>query len=316
MTPGHAIRILQIHGAGGHQLIRSADFLRLCNSSRPGKKRDAKVISTALKEFKRCNKFVLNKDGGRLALEGMMRSMMPNYKIVYGMPKIEAASYALRQILDERTGLYFTVETSTVDGILEKMKEGLDEMVGRGLNIRVDMSADEAEGEGNDTSELSDDEKALKSALEATDGIIKLLIKRRTGVDMKKRALRNYMKFLKVKTGPWVTTMSLATQISLAIGGLEYTKANIFDPYNEAWWNQGVHKSVLELVKEVEAKDEAERVAREAAAAALVADADEQEIVNVGDSDDAETVEDEKEGETDSTGVVGGVEDAKDVENK
>jgi hypothetical protein len=72
----------------------------------------------------------------------------------------------------------------------------------------------------------------------------------------------------------------------------------------------------LELVKEVEAKDEAERVAREAAAAALVADADEQEIVHEGDSDDSETVEDEKEGETDSTGVVGGVEDAKDVENK
>ena len=266
-------------------MIRGTDFHKLCNSARAGKKRDAKVITKALKDFKRCNKFILNMEGGRLAVQGIMRAMIPNYKVVYGMPKVEAGTYALETIVDESTGLYFTVETSTIDLVLEEVKVGLDEMKERGANVKIDLGEE---------AELDEEKTGLKSALKATESTLKMLIKRRCRPEndkMKKRAKRKYLKHLKTNEGPDVNTMALATQISLAIGGVEYTKANIIEPYTEAWWTKGeleIDESVLKLVAHAE---EAERAVAAAEEEKDISDADADSTED--DSEDGETEEEE-----------------------
>ena len=40
---------------------------------------------------------------------------MPNYKVVYGKLKVEAAVFVLEQMVDERTGLHLTMEVDLVD---------------------------------------------------------------------------------------------------------------------------------------------------------------------------------------------------------
>ena len=331
ITPGHAIRVLQIHAAKGRQLIRQSDFHELCQSSRPGKKRDAKVIRQALRDFKRCNKYILSELGARLALEGMMRAMIPfNHKIVYGYPKVEAAGYALSQITEEM-GLYYCTEIDVVDQILEKFKEGLDEMIERGTNVRVDMMSDDSQADEEETNnevqfseyELND-RKRLKSALKSAESAIQLLIKRRYRPenDMKKRAKRKYLKHLKTNEGPQVSTMTLATQISLAIGGVEYTQTKIIDPYKEAWWTRGeVDESVLQLIADVVAKEEAQKAALEAAAkaehdaieAAETAAKAEQETA---EENDGHAVEGDGETESESAQDDSGEGDTKEEETK
>lgn len=330
ITPGHAIRVLQIHAAKGRQLIRQSDFHELCQSSRPGKKRDAKVIRQALRDFKRCNKYILSELGARLALEGMMRAMIPfNHQIVYGYPKVEAAGYALSQITEE-TGLYYCTEMNAVDQILEKFKEGLDEMIARGTNVRVDMMSDDSqvdEEEANNEVQFSEyelnDRKTLKSAMKATESAIQLLIKRRCRPenDMKKRAKRKYLKHLKTNEGPQVSTMTLATQISLAIGGVEYTQTKIIDPYKEAWWTRGeVDESVLQLIADVVAKEEAEEAALEVAAKAeqdaIEAAAAAEEEQEVAEENGGDAVEDNEDVETESAQDDSGEGDSKEEETK
>lgn len=282
LTPGHAIRILQIHGANQAQLIRRSDFVKLCESSRPGKKRDAKVIATALREFKRNNKFVLHREGASAAVVGMMRSSIPNYKVVYGKPRVEAAVFVAEQVLDESTGLYFAVKIEDVDGVLSELQQGLSELEERGMNVRLAAPNEE------EVEESGDECKMLQDAQRVTEGLMKLLVKRRSRPEnkMKKRAKRGYLKLLQLNDGPEDSTLKLATQIALAIGGSASARKNIIAPYADAFWSGEVDESILQLVADAEAKELAEKESVEAAAAAAAAAAEEEEASEAGDGDD------------------------------
>jgi hypothetical protein len=76
---------------------------------------------------------------------------------------------------------------------------------------------------------------------------------------MKKRAKRAYLKYLKTNEGPSVSTLELATDICIKLGGVEYAKENIVEPYRRVWWSRGVvDESVLGLIEAEERRVEEE----------------------------------------------------------
>lgn len=297
VTPGHAIYVLQRFAAeaNGKKLIRQSDFVRLCESSRPGKMKDAKVIATALKEFKRCNRFVLQIVGSRAAVEGMLRSMTPTWKVQDGKPRVRAALFVAEQILDETTGLYFAVETVTVDKVLEELYKGLLEMQDNNMKVSIEKVGDETE-EGE---ESSADVKLVKDSLRATEGMLKLLIKRKSRPewDMKKRAKSQYLKRLQIGSGPYRTTLQLATKLSLLIGGTSVAQEKIIAPFEEAWWTKFVDEDALKFIEDAR---EMEQQMSVAAVADVVEDESEANGDEVIESDGGAGVEGEEEGVVES----------------
>lgn len=252
VTPGHIIFFLQHHTANveGAEILQS-DFVQLCESSRPGKKKDAKVISTALKEFKRINGFILEMVGACAAVEGMLRSMTPTWKIQDGKPRLQAALFVAEQILDEKTGLYYAVETEMVDKVLGELHTGLLEMKENGMKLRLDNIGEEAK------EEQTADEKYVRDALRVTEEVVKLLLERKCRPEwkMKRRARRKYLKLLQISSGPKRNTMKLATQISILIGGSAIAQEKIITPYDEAWKTKDVGDVVLKLIEEASAHE-------------------------------------------------------------
>ena len=278
ITPGHSISVLQKHAANGSALIRQSDFIKLCESSRPGKKKDAKVIATALKEFRRNNRFVIQQAGARAAVEGMVRSSVPNYKELYGKPRLHAAIFVADQIIDDKTGLYFAVETELVDQVLSEIQQALTEMEEKGMELKIVLKE---EGGGDE----DDDEKLLFKTLRATEGLVKVLVKRscRPEFDMKKRAARNYLKRLQTVAGPETNTLKLATGISLSIAGSAFAQSNIVGPYADAWWTKGaVDDSILSMIAEAQNREE------EAAQAAQEVEAEAEDDSETDDADESD----------------------------
>ena len=279
ITPGHSISVLQQYAANGAALIRQSDFVKLCESARPGKKKDAKVIATALKEFRRNNRFVLQKVGARAAVEGMMRASVPNYKVLYGKPRLHAAIFVADQIIDEKTGLYFAVETELVDQVLSEIQQALTEMEEKGMQLKIEIKE-------KATGDEDEDEKLLYKTLRATEGLVKVLVKRscRPEFNMKKRAARQYSKRLQTVAGPELSTLKLATDISLSIGGAAVAQSGVVGPYAAAWWTKGVvDDSILTKIADAESLEQ-----QEAAAAAEDANSEDESESEADDDDEGE----------------------------
>ena len=281
ITPGHAIFVLQKFAseANGNKLIRQSDFVTLCESARPGKMRDAKVIATAMKEFKRCNRFVLQSVGSKAAVDGILRSMTPTWKVQDGKPRVRAALFAAEQIVDETTGLYFAVETATVDKVLEELHKGLLEMQENRMKVTIDNIDDETVGE-----DISTDVKLAKDALRLTGDMINQLIKRRSRPerDMNKRRKNLYLKRLQIGSGPRRSTLQLGTKISLLIGGTTAAQTNIIEPFEAAWWTSFVDEDALQLIADAK---ELERQMPVSAIAATVDDVGEEESTEIEEAD-------------------------------
>lgn len=282
ITPGHAIFVLQKFAseANGNKLIRQSDFVTLCESARPGKMRDAKVIATAMKEFKRCNRFVLQSVGSKAAVDGILRSMTPTWKVQDGKPRVRAALFAAEQIVDETTGLYFAVETATVDKVLEELHKGLLEMQENRMKVTIDNIDDETvEGE-----DISTDVKLAKDALRLTGDMINQLIKRRSRPerDMNKRRKNLYLKRLQIGGGPRRSTLQLGTKISLLIGGTTAAQTNIIEPFEAAWWTSFVDEDALQLIADAK---ELERQMPVSAIADTVDDVGEEESTEIEEAD-------------------------------
>mmetsp|Transcript_24319 Transcript_24319/g.37710 ORF Transcript_24319/g.37710 Transcript_24319/m.37710 type:complete len:252 (+) Transcript_24319:1-756(+) len=250
--------------------------------------KDAKAIATALKEFRRNNRFVLQKAGARAAVEGMIRSSIPNYKELYGKPRLHAAVFVADQIIDEKTALYFAIETELVDQVLGEIQQALTEMEERGMQLKIEIK-EKASGDEDD------DEKLLFKTLRVTEGLVKVLVNRsvRPEFNMKKRAARNYLKRLQTVAGPELSTLKLATDIALSIGGAAVTQKDIVDPYAAAWWTKGVvDESILKAIADAESREE--EAARAAAAEEEAANTeDDSEAEEAGEGD--EDAKDEKE---------------------
>ena len=281
ITPGHAIFVLQKFAseANGNKLIRQSDFVTLCESARPGKMRDAKVIATAMKEFKRCNRFVLQSVGSKAAVDGILRSMTPTWKVQDGKPRVRAALFAAEQIVDETTGLYFAVETATVDKVLEELHKGLLEMQENRMKVTIDNIDDETVGE-----DIRTDVKLAKDALRLTGDMINQLIKRRSRPerDMNKRRKNLYLKRLQIGGGPRRSTLQLGTKISLLIGGTTAAQTNIIEPFEAAWWTSFVDEDALQLIADAK---ELERQMPVSAIAATVDDVGEEESTEIEEAD-------------------------------
>ncbi len=262
LTPGQAIYVLQRYAAKGTgNLIRQSDFIELCNSARPGKLRDALVIATALKEFKRNNRFVLKLSGSKAAVDGMLRSRMPTWKVQDGKPRVKAALFVAEQILNEDTGLYFAIETVKVDQVLEELHKGLIEMKDNGFKVTIDNTEDNKKGvadEGGETAPPSPDEKLIIDALRVTQNLIQLLIKRKSRPEwhMKKRAASRYLKRLQIGGGPYRSTLQVATKISCLIGGSVVAQQQVIDPFERAWWTKFVDEETLKLIQEAKELEE------------------------------------------------------------
>ena len=314
-TPGHALNALQKHAArGSGNLIRQSDFIKLCNYARPGHLSDAKIIATALREFKCNNRFVLQLEGSEAAVNGMLRAMKPTWKVQDGRPDVRAALFILEQILDgENSGLYYTIERDQVDNIFELLHEGLLEMQQNGFKVRIEekVEGDEEEPSSEDEiAESSEEEKLAQDALRLTEGVFKLLIKRRSRPewDMKKRAKRNYLKRLQVGGGPSQHTLYLATHISILVSGSAAAEEKIVQPFDEAKKTAKVDEATLALLERTKAEEQAaeeEAIAAEAAAAAVEdeegegeenedggGDASEESVAEDGEAESAEEKKD------------------------
>jgi hypothetical protein len=210
------------------------------------------VIATALKEFKRNNRFVLQVSGAKAAVEGMLRSRMSTWKVHDGKPRVKVAVFVAEQILNEDTGLYFAIETTMVDKVLEEMHKGLMVMKENGFNVSIDSESGEPD-EGEDTPSPTPDETLIMDALRVTQSLVHLLIKRKSRPewDIKnKRAARRYLKRLQIGGGPYRSTLQVATKISLLIGGSSVAQGQIIDPFERAWWTKFVDEESLKLIQE------------------------------------------------------------------
>lgn len=299
LTPGQAIYVLQRYAAKGTgNLIRQSDFIELCNSARPGKLRDALVIATALKEFKRNNRFVLKLSGSKAAVEGMLRSRMPTWKVQDGNPRVKAALFVAEQILNEDTGLYFAIETVNVDQVLEELHKGLIEMKDNGFKVTIDSTENNEKGvadEGGETAPPSPDEKMIIDALRVTQSLIQLLIKRKSRPewDMKKRAARRYLKRLQIGGGPYRSTLQVATKISCLIGGSVVAKQQIIDPFERAWWTKFVDEETLTLIQE------AKELEKQATLTSVAIEEDYEDIESETDEGDESNINEAKDELTD-----------------
>ena len=122
------------------------------------------------------------------------------------------------------------------------------------MRMRLDNleKSDEQEWGDNEEEEESAEQKLLKNIMRVTQDVINSLVQRRslTWRDMKKRAKRKYLKELKVNDGPYVSTLALATQISIMIGGPEAVQEKIIGPYKNARWTKGViDPSIINMVE-------------------------------------------------------------------
>lgn len=316
-TPGHALNALQKHAAkGSGNLIRQSDFIKLCNYARQGHLSDAKIIATALREFKCNNRFVLQLEGSDAAVNGMLRAMKPTWKVQDGRPDVRAALFILEQILDgENSGLYYTIERDQVDTLFDLLHNGLLEMQQNGFKIRIEEKEDGDEEEAiseNEVAELSEEEKLSKDALRLTEGVFKLLIKRRSRPewDMKKRAKRKYLKRLQVGGGPSQHTLCLATQISILVSGSAVAQEKIVDPFGEAKKTANVDEATLKLLETARVE---EQVAEEALAAEAAAVAAAEEVEEGDGGDDVDGEEDtSEESAVEEDGEAESVEEKKD----
>mmetsp|Transcript_34758 Transcript_34758/g.62571 ORF Transcript_34758/g.62571 Transcript_34758/m.62571 type:complete len:425 (+) Transcript_34758:80-1354(+) len=291
VTPGHAIFVLQKHAAGGIAMIRQSDFVLLCESSRPGKKTDAKVIATALKEFNLVNRFVLQRVGARAAVDGMLRSGIPTWKVQDGKPRVQAAVFVAQQILDEKTGMYFALETTKVDTVLKELHKGILEMEENGIKLEAKNRGDKP----------NDDDKLLREALRVTGEVVQLLVKRKSRPEnaLKKRAKRKYLKRLQIGGGPYNSTLRLATQISILIGGSAVAQKNIVDPYDKAWWTKRVVPDVLRMIEEASEMELEKKKSVEAAEAKATEEAEGDDVEDdESNAEDGDGDDDQEEGDS------------------
>ena len=306
-SPGHALSALQRFAATKRPPkgkrpppfcpIRQSDFVALCESSKPGSFKDGKVVATALREFKRNSRFVLDTDGAESAVRGMLRSMTRNHPD--GSGRAAGATFVLDQVLDESTGLYFAIETRLVDEVLDVLHSALLEMQASGIDVKVGPAPGEDDGGEDAPSEEPVDRHALivRDALRTTLGVNDLLVRRKSRPEreLKKRAKRKYLNHLQIGSGPYRTTLRLATKIALLVSDAKTARERIVEPVNLAWWTKFVDEEVLDLVAEAEGREEEERRAAEAA---LPQEEESDEVDGEGEDPDRADSQDEDDAET------------------
>ena len=117
---------------------------------------------------------------------------------------------------------------------------------------QIKVTINKVDDEAEEMREPSSDEKMVKDALRSTEGMMKLLIKRKSRPEwnMTRRKKRLYLKRLQIGSGPYRSTLQLATKISLLIGGTSAAQMKIIDPFEAAWWTNFIDEDALQLIED------------------------------------------------------------------
>lgn len=212
ISPGQSLFVLQKKGADYGRLGRS-EVKSLFESARAGKPTDAKVIRTALTEFKLNCDFIIDNRQAHPAIEGMIRAMTPLRKpedypiptdgsgasvvsieewlmkrrIIQARREFEAVIFAANAIVDQSTGLWTSTYTGKVNEVLEMLVNAVQILKKNDVKMEVDR---------------------VYAAMDASENLGRMLRKREHHPEkrMFKKAARNYLKSVKTTEGPNVQT--------------------------------------------------------------------------------------------------------------
>lgn len=113
-TPGHVMSVLNQVGKGGKEMAEN-DFRLLLESARPYETRDARVILTAMINYKRINEFLLTKD---LAVDCI-------HQILESDP--ETGAILVLEHFTPESGLYFAAPREALQKVMLRVLEGVDD---------------------------------------------------------------------------------------------------------------------------------------------------------------------------------------------
>ena len=233
-TLGQAWTTIQKHIAGGEQ-IRHSDFISLCQSSRYATYKDAKLLHIILQDLKRCNRFILTKENANEVVNGMYRSLMlkeekkekkedgengddgerSDLKNVKGFYKVRCGLMIGESFVNQKTGLYVSLDTDIVqEKVLEPLLSGLMDLQQK-IEERRESNDDEQE-EKNQRYRNQTNDLIIKSVKLSKDIFDTLLTRASVPTkDMKKRAKRKYLRYLRCSSGPTPSAIDLLVRICL-----------------------------------------------------------------------------------------------------
>uniref|UniRef100_A0A7S2PCZ5 Uncharacterized protein n=1 Tax=Leptocylindrus danicus TaxID=163516 RepID=A0A7S2PCZ5_9STRA len=227
--PGQAYDILQKKGADTG-FIRRKEFMDMCRASRPGTPRDAKMIVHALSYFKRTCDLAIDNRHAKVALEGMIRSMLPRERervkpqrlsdtewelVLFALQArraLDAALFCSDAILKKDTALYTSVSIRCVNQVLGLAASAVSDDK---ANIFHPKVAAIGYREAEDVAVVGTLAEKKEQVSKMLDGIMEVLTTRSSNPErnMKKRAARKYLKQVKMTDGPDEETIALIGKI-------------------------------------------------------------------------------------------------------
>eukprot|EP00549_Striatella_unipunctata_P020153 CAMPEP_0118689840 /NCGR_PEP_ID=MMETSP0800-20121206/9720_1 /TAXON_ID=210618 ORGANISM="Striatella unipunctata, Strain CCMP2910" /NCGR_SAMPLE_ID=MMETSP0800 /ASSEMBLY_ACC=CAM_ASM_000638 /LENGTH=369 /DNA_ID=CAMNT_0006587297 /DNA_START=136 /DNA_END=1246 /DNA_ORIENTATION=+ len=213
-TAGRALGTLQKKGAGGVS-ISEEEFRGLIGATTPNSPKDAKIIYTALRDFRRINNFVLDVEIAKLAMEHMRISMSEEGT---ENQSVSAILFVARSLLDQTSGLYCATPVEVIDGILFDLLEATKR---EGIRVEEEYSEEGVDSDEAVKESADDDSEELSLANEVADtarSIIIMMVSRATPKKLRKKQKRSLTKYMRTPLGPTTHTIQLAVDICLQIG--------------------------------------------------------------------------------------------------
>jgi hypothetical protein len=178
---------------------------------------------------------------------------------------VKAGIFVGEIFVEEDAGLYVAAEAKVVnDVVLKTLLEGVESLQ---VDPVDDRSVDD-DGEGEGKGEEDEQESPLAAAANVAKNVIDALILRASNPtkDMKKRAKRQYLKYLRDSSGPTPEMMDVAVKICLkhenAEQGLNLAEG-ILEAYAERPYLGAAMEETKNLVKGVKEQLAVEVVAEE-----------------------------------------------------
>lgn len=192
--PGNVLYILNQSGKGGAEILHS-DFRILLECARPNTKKDAGVILTAMRNYKRINKFLLEIS---LAQDCMEQIMISN---------AQEGPLLIIENFTKESGLYFTAPRISLHQVMEQHLQIIEDDTLPDLKDRT--------------------KEALPKFVQEL-----ILRKNRPYRDMKKRARRKYLQQSRTHEGPNGKTVELLMELGLIVSNndIEWVHNELIQP--------------------------------------------------------------------------------------
>jgi hypothetical protein len=204
--PGTVWHLLQKHYKDSKS-IRHSDFLKLLQAVRPSHPSDGRLVITALKDMKRCNRFICTPELAFLSVNAIIKSVSPplhsserhvdddiHTTVTDAKFQIQAACTVMNAFLDKQTGLYTSLSTQQLEMCLNLLHKGI-----KGVSKEV----------------VQEDTNVASMVFQT----IEILINRASNPTrhMKKRAKRSYLLHRKCSEGPSPKCIDLSVNLILSM---------------------------------------------------------------------------------------------------